>query len=299
MRTNIICKAFLLTTVLFTTSFSKKVVKEDVSVKVNEFSNTATFIGGPVDDNADGKSKSCEVDTDKLKQYAVVSKKVFDIENICKDNYVVALATNNENVAKYPMIKARIVESSDNCNDAQIILNKETYDKLTKNEEKVNIIWAVVDSEGNIKLKVNYEGFKAFDDFVGIPAKEIQRMFEQSAKDMVKNNVDARGYPWETNESGNGMVYAAASVAAAAGLICFVGYKSKSNKTEDNENSLAIPDIPPCDTIINTVTDHPEGLPRVDLINPPLQFYHFPMDTSHDIVDIRPDLCDWNIINKY
>jgi hypothetical protein len=293
MITNAICKAFLLTAALFTTSFAKKkVVKEDVSVELNEFSNTATFIGGPVDGIVEGKSSKCEIDIDDLKQYAIVSEKVFDIEDVCKDNYVVALATNNEDVAKYPMIKARIVESSENCNDAQIILNKETYDQLTKNEEKADIIWTVVDKEGNIKLKVNYEAFNDFDDFVGIPAEEIQRMFEQSAKDMVKNDVDAQGYPWEEKESGHGVVFAAASVAAAAGLVCFVGYKAKSKRAEDAESSLAIPDLPPLDTTVNTVTDHPEGLPRVDIYNPPLEFYHFPMDTSYDIVDIRPDFYD-------
>jgi len=286
MKTNFICKAFLLTAALFTTSFAKE---EDYVVKKNEFSNTATFIGGPVDGIVEGKSSKCEVDIKDLKQYAVVSEKVFGMDDICKDNYVVALSSNPEDNAEYKMIKARIVESSVNCNDAQVILNKETYDKISKDEISADIIWAVVDAEGNIKLKVNYDGFDNFNDYVGIPAEELEKIFEESAKQMVSKGVDAQGYPWDVTEvEGHGKVFAAATVAAVAGLICFAGYKVKSTRS-DTESSLAIPDLPPLDTTINTVSDHPEGLPRVDIYNPPLEFYHFPMDTSYDIVDIRPD----------
>jgi len=188
------------------------------------------------------------------------------------------------------MIKARIVESSSKCNDAQVILNKETYDKISTNEEKANIIWAVVDTDGNIKLKVNYEGFSKFDEFVGIPAQELEKIFEESAKSMVSNDVDAQVYPWDITESKGHGSLAAVSVAVA-GLACLAGYRLKS-KRSDTESSLAIPDLPPLDTTVNTVSDHPDGLPRVDIYNPPLEFYHFPMDTSYDIVDIRPDFYD-------
>lgn len=190
------------------------------------------------------------------------------------------------------MVKARVVESSKDCNDAQVILNKETYDKFSTAEEKTEVVWAVVDSKGEIKLKVNYEAFKELDESVGIPANVIQSMFEESAKDMVINDVDAQGNPWDTSSSGNSYVSSAAIVAAAAGLVCFAGYKVKSKRSEAAENSLAIPDLPPLNTTINTVSDHPDGLPRVDIYNPPLEFYHFPMDTSYDIVDIRPDFYD-------
>jgi len=294
MKTNFICKAFLLTAALFSTSFAKHVVEENYVVEKNEFSNTATFIGGPVDIGIDDKLNKCEVNTDDIKQYAVVSKTVFEIENICKENYVVALALDQEDDSEFKMIKARVIESSENCNDAQVILNKETYDKISKSDEMANIIWAIVDNEGNVKLEVNYEAFKKLDEEIGIPANVIQGMFEQSAKDMVINNIDAKGYPWDVtdNDNGNGFVGTAAIVAAAAGLICFTSYKVKSKKIEKNENSLAIPELPPHNTTINTISDHPDGLPRVNIYNPPLEYYHFPMDTTYDIVDIRPDLSD-------
>jgi len=192
------------------------------------------------------------------------------------------------------MVKARIVEKSNSCNDAQVILNKETYDKISKNEVKANIIWAVVDAEGNFKVKVNYEAFDELDENVGIPAEELKRIFEENAKKMAVENIDAQAYPWEVladeEEKGGHGVIAAFSVAAVAGLICFVGYKTKPR--EEVESSLAIPELPALDTTVNTVSDHPDGLPRVDIYNPPLEFYHFPMDTSYDIVDIRPDFYD-------
>lgn len=291
MKSNFICKAFLLTAALFSSAFAKT-VEENLVIAKNEFSNTATFIGGPVDGLIDDNSKSkCDVDISKLEQYAVVSKKVFDIEDICEDHYVVALSTDFEDTAKFKMIKARIVEYSTSCNDAQIILNKEAYDKISTNEMKANIIWAVVDSEGNIKVKVNYESFAVVDENVGIPAEELESEFEESAKAMVNNNIDVQGYPWNVTHTNNHSSIAAITVAVA-GIACFAGYKFKSRKITDTESSLAIPDLPPLDTTVNTVSDHPDGLPRVDIYNPPLEFYHFPMDTSYDIVDIRPDFYD-------
>jgi len=188
------------------------------------------------------------------------------------------------------MIKARVVEYSEKCNDAQIILNKETYDKISTNEVKANIIWAIVDFEGNVKVKVNYESFADVDENVGIPAEELESMFEESAKAMVNNDIDAQGYPWDVTPSNNRSSIAAISVAIA-GIACFAGYRFK-NRHNDTESSLAIPDLPALDTTVNTVSDHPDGLPRVDIYNPPLEFYHFPMDTSYDIVDIRPDFYD-------
>ncbi|OUM65351.1 hypothetical protein PIROE2DRAFT_69108 [Piromyces sp. E2] len=290
MKTNFICKAFLLTAALFSSSMAKT-VEENLVIEKNEFSNTATYIGGPVDGIIDNNSKTkCDVNIDDLEQYAVVSKKVFGIEDICEDHYVVALSTDFEDTAKFKMIKARIVESSEKCNDAQIILNKEAYDKISTNEEKANIIWAVVDVDGNIKVKVNYESFAEVDENVGIPAEELESIFEESAKAMVNKNVDAQGYPWDVVEGDSHSSIAAISVAIA-GIACFAGYRFKSKKN-DTEDSLAIPDLPALDTTINTVSDHPEGLPRVDIYNPPLEFYHFPMDTSYDIVDIRPDFYD-------
>eukprot|EP00833_Pecoramyces_ruminatium_P018698 jgi/Orpsp1_1/1192730/evm.model.d7180000095459.1 len=292
MRTNFICKAFLLTAALFSTALAEDAKLEDVTVEKNEFSNTATFIGGPIDGIVDDKKTKCDVDIDDIKQYAVVSEKVFGIKDVCNENYVVALSVAQDENVKYQMVKARVVESSKDCNDAQVILNKETYDKFSTAEEKTEVVWAVVDSKGEIKLKVNYEAFKELDESVGIPANVIQSMFEESAKDMVINDVDAQGNPWDTSSSGNSYVSSAAIVAAAAGLVCFAGYKVKSKRSEAAENSLAIPDLPPLSTTINTVSDHPDGLPRVDIYNPPLEFYHFPMDTSYDIVDIRPDFYD-------
>jgi len=294
MKTNFICKAFLLTAALFCTSFAKDVVEEDYVVEKNEFSNTATYIGGVVDGIVEDEHNTCESDLSNIKQYAVVSEKVFDIEDVCNNNYVVALALPSEDVGELPMVKARIVEKSNSCNDAQVILNKETYDKITKNEVKANIIWAVVGGEGDFKVKVNYEAFDELDENVGIPAEELKKIFEENAKKMVVENIDAQAYPWEVladqEEKGGHGVIAACSVAAVAGLICFVGYKTKPR--EEVESSLAIPELPALDTTVNTVSDHPDGLPRVDIYNPPLEFYHFPMDTSYDIVDIRPDFYD-------
>jgi len=299
MRFNFICKAFLLTASLFATTFAeevaevqKQIIEEDYVFRRNEYTNTATFIGGPVDGIIEDEHNTCEADLSSVSQYAVVSKRVFEIDNVCKNNYVVALAIPNENLGEFPMVKARIVESSESCNDAQVILNKETYDKISKDEIKASIIWTVVDADGNIKVKVNYEAFDELDENVGIPAEELKRIFEESAKEMVANDVDAQGYPWETLEEqdseGHSFI-AAFSVAAVAGLICFVGYKAKPR---DIESSLAIPELPALDSTVNTVSDHPDGLPRVDIYNPPLEFYHFPMDTSYDIVDIRPDIYD-------
>jgi len=284
MRTNFICKAFLLTATLFSTSFAKSAAKK------NLYANTATYIGGPVDGVVDSENNKCKVDIDNIEQYALVSKKVFDTEDVCKEKYVVAIATSKDDVAEYPIVKARIVESSESCDDTQIILNKDAYDKISKNDEKASVAWVVVDKQGEIKLKVNYEAFKELDEAIGIPATVIQNLFEQSAKDMVTNNIDAQDYPWDIEkDSGSGFVGTAAVVAAAAGLLAFTTYKLKSKRVEDAESSLAIPDLPPLDTTINTISDHPDGLPRVDIYNPPLEFYHFPMDTSYDIVDIRPD----------
>lgn len=270
MRTNFICKAFLLTAALFSTSFAKQ-VEEDYVVEKNRFSNAATYIGGPVDTGIDEKLNRCEVNINDIKQYAIVSKKVFELEDICKENYVVALARDHEEESEYKMIKARVIEASENCNDAQVILNKETYDKISKSDEMADIVWAIVDNEGNFKLKVNYEAFKELDEEIGIPAGVIQDMFEQSAMDMVSNNVDVQGYPWEVKEggnnngNGNGFVGTAAIVAAAAGLICFTGYKVKSKKIQDTENSLAIPEIPPSSSTVNNICDHPDGLSRVNI----------------------------------
>ncbi|KAL6630277.1 hypothetical protein U3516DRAFT_738968 [Neocallimastix sp. 'constans'] len=284
MRTNFIYKAFLFTATLFSTSFAKSAPEE------NPYANTATYIGGPVDGIVDSKNNKCKVDIDGIEQYAIVSEKVFNVKDVCKERYVVALVTSRGDIAEYPMVKARIVEASENCDDTQIILNKDTYDKISNNDEKASIAWAVVDKQGEIELKVNYEAFKELDEAIGIPANIIQDYFEQGAKNMVANDIDAQDYPWDIKkEGGNGFVGTAAVVAAAAGLLAFTGYKLKSKRVEETESSLAIPDLPPLDTTINTISDHPDGLPRVDIYNPPLEFYHFPMDTSYDIVDIRPD----------
>lgn len=72
MRTNFICKAFLLTAALFSTALAEDAKLEDVTVEKNEFSNTATFIGGPIDGIVDDKKTKCDVDIDDIKQYAVV-----------------------------------------------------------------------------------------------------------------------------------------------------------------------------------------------------------------------------------
>jgi len=293
MKSNFICKAFLLTAVLFASSFAAKdTVEEEYVLEKNEYSNTATFIGGPVDGIIEDEHNTCETDLSSISQYAVVSEKVFEIEDVCKDNYVVALATPNDNLGEFPLVKARIVESSESCNDAQVILNKETYDKISKNEIKADIIWAVVDGEGNIKVKVNYEAFDVLDESVGIPAEELERLFEEAAKKMVADDIDAQSYPWDTLEQqGNSehTVIAAFSVAAVAGLICFVGYKAKP---KDVERSLSIPPIEPTDAAISSITDDPDGIPRFNVYRPSLEYYHFPMDTSYDIVDIRPDFYD-------
>jgi len=277
-------KTLLLATALLTTSFAKK--------EQSKYANTATFIGGPVDgiDDNNKKEKCNDIDVKKLDQYAIVSKKVFELDDICEENYVVAISTDYEDKSKFKMIKARIVESSSACDDTQVIFNKEAYDKFSTNEEKTNIVWAVVNDEGKIRSKVNYEGFSDFDEFVGIPAEELEKIFEEGVKNMINSDVDAQQYPWDITESKNYSAVAAISVAVA-GLACFAGYRLKSKKY-DSESSLAIPDLPPLDSTINTVSDHPEGLPRVDIYNPPLEFYHFPMDTSYDIVDIRPDFYD-------
>lgn len=297
MKSNFICKAFLLTAALFATSFAKETIEEEYVLEKNEYSNTATFIGGPVDGIIEDEHNTCEADLSSISQYAVVSEKVFEIDDVCKNNYVVALATPNENLGEFPLVKARIVESSESCNDAQVILNKETYDKISKNEIKADIIWAVVDDEGNIKVKVNYEAFDALDENVGIPAEELERLFEEAAKKMVAEDIDAQSYPWDTLEeqsSGNDhTIIAAFSVAAVAGLICFAGYKVKPREIDTSDN-LRMPDIDPNDSCINSISDHPEGLPRIDIYNPPLEFYHFQMDTSYDIVDIRPEFHDYD-----
>jgi len=295
MRTNFINKAFLLTAALFSSAFASDALT-DITIKKNHYSNTATFIDGITEDNT-----SCGK-IDGISQYAIVSEKVFQIKDICNDNYVIALSTDQDNT-KFKMIKAKIVESSSDCNDAQIILNKETYDKISTNDKKADIVWAIVNSKGEFKLKVNYDGIKAMNDFIGIPPNVIEKMFEETAKDMVAKKIDAQGYPWDvvssisetksTSSSSKSYYSVAAVAAAAAGFICFAGYKAKSKRVEAVENnSIAIPELPPLDATINTVTDHPEGLPRVDIYNPPLEFYHFPMNTSYDIVDVRPDLYD-------
>ncbi len=72
MRTNFICKAFLLTAALFCTSLANEVVEEDYIIAKNEFSNTATFIGGVVDGIVEDEHNTCESDLSKIKQYAVV-----------------------------------------------------------------------------------------------------------------------------------------------------------------------------------------------------------------------------------
>ncbi|ORX53416.1 hypothetical protein BCR36DRAFT_403628 [Piromyces finnis] len=320
MKFNLIGKALLLSTALFSVSLAKKVEQQEV-IKKSKYSNTATYIGGAID-GIKGNGKCKKVDLGSLKQqYAVVSDHVYSkIEKDCEDRYVVALSTNYKEDTKSKMVKAKIVESSSECDDAQVILNKSTFNKISKDDEKVNVIWAVVDSAGKISLKVNYEGLSVFKDYAQAKQEELVKLFEDSAIKMVKEKIDFQKYPWEDKENiemdadnktsvneiegdeeeekevkevgednGNGVYISGA--LAVVGLGCFIGYKYKSKKS-DVESSLAIPDLPPLDTTINTVSDHPDGLPRVDIYNPPLEFYHFPMDTSYDIVDIRPDFYD-------
>lgn len=283
--------------------------------------NKATFAGG-MTEGLDIHDLECDVDVENLKSYAAVSSRVFGIKNICEESYVVAMSAIPEEVANegFPMIRARIVDKCDECNEAQVILNHDAYKNFSKADSNASIIWMVINGSGDIGVKANYLKFHNFTEFVGIPPEEIKRIFELRALEMVENNINFRDWPWEgdnkvqsgaelvssnnstkiittsfndeTENTSNGTGYVAISVSVvgAIGLVCFVGYKSRSRSGLERKDSLAIPSIPAVDSSINSVSDHPDGLPRIDIYNPPLEYYHFPMDTSYDIVDLRPEI---------
>eukprot|EP00833_Pecoramyces_ruminatium_P001523 jgi/Orpsp1_1/1175555/evm.model.c7180000054339.1 len=172
-------------------------------VNAAKYPYKAGFYGCP-NDCETGKRPKCSKGIPSDRMFAAIPEQYFDKygKKFCSDNYV-GMAIDPRANSNYKMVRAKIIDQCGSCDDHQIELSQQAFEKMANIDYGIISMVYVFVHNGKIVEGPIYSNsdFSSFAKRQGVSKDLILESFEKAAIKLANGtDIGLKKYPWLYDE---------------------------------------------------------------------------------------------------